>query len=144
MKAAMQAKDTNRLAVLRSLLAQTINASKTSSPVTTDLQILALLRKNAAASRMASHEFRSAGRSDLADKEDSQLRVMEEYAGAVETVGEEEIRKAVAEVITTLKAEGSKLPMGEVLKRVFSPESLGETPVERGEVVKIVKEVLGT
>jgi len=138
----MQAKDSNRLAVLRSLLTQTINASKTSSPVTTDLQMLALLRKNAAASRMAMDEFRSAGRSDLVDKEDRQLQVMEEYAGSVETVGEEEIRSAVAEVIDRMKADQAKLPMGEVLKRVFAPEVLGYKPVERGEVVKIVKDIL--
>jgi len=141
----MQAKDSNRLAVLRSLLTQTINASKTSSPVTTDLQMLALLRKSAAASRMALDEFRSAGRSDLADKEDRQLQVMEEYAGAVETVGEEEIRSAVARVIDKMKADQAdqaRLPMGEVLKRVFAPEVLGDKPVERGEVVKIVKDIL--
>jgi len=138
----MQAKDSNRLAVLRSLLTQTINASKTSSPVTTDLQMLALLRKNAAASRMALDEFRSAGRSDLADKEDRQLQVMEEYAGSVETVGEEEIRSAVAGVIDKMKADQAKLQMGEVLKRVFAPEVLGGKPVERGEVVKIVKDIL--
>lgn len=142
MKTAMQAKDTNRLSVLRSLMSQTLNASKTSSPITTDLQMLALVRKTANASRIASAEFKSAGRQDLADKEESQLKIMEEYAGLVETMDEEQIRSAVREVVDKMEAEGSKMQMGEVLKRVFAPEALGEKPVEKGEVAKIVKQVL--
>src|SRR5580700_11388006 len=65
MKAALQARDTNRLSVLRSLLAQTLNASKASNPIHTDLQLLALIRKTANASRIASAEFRDAGRLEL-------------------------------------------------------------------------------
>jgi len=35
------------------------------------------------------------------------------------------------------------LQMGDVLKAVFGPEVWGERNVERGEVVRVVKEVLG-
>ncbi|QSZ33937.1 hypothetical protein DSL72_005516 [Monilinia vaccinii-corymbosi] len=142
MKAAMKNKDTNRLSVLRSILSQTLNASKTSSPINTDMQMLALLRKSANASRAASEEFKAAGRQDLVEKEESQLKVFEEYAGSVETVGEDEIRNAVTEVVQSLKADGAKMQMGDVLRRVFTPEVLGEKNVEKGEVAKIVKEVL--
>ena len=88
----MQDKDKNKLNVLRALLSQSLNASKTSSPIVTDMQMLALVRKNAAASKQAAAEFVEAGRQDLADKETEQMRVMEEYIGEVKTVGEEEIR----------------------------------------------------
>ncbi|KAB8303433.1 hypothetical protein EYC80_004859 [Monilinia laxa] len=142
MKTAMKNKDTNRLSVLRSLLSQTLNASKTSSPINTDMQMLALLRKSANASRAASEEFKAAGREDLVEKEESQLKVLEEYAGSVETVGEEEIRSTVKELVNSMKANGAKMQMGDVLKRVFTPEVLGEKNVEKGEVAKIVKEVL--
>lgn len=142
MKTAMQNKDSNRLSVLRSLMSQTLNASKTSSPIQTDLQMLALLRKTANASRTASAEFKGAGRQDLADKEDSQLKIMEEYAGGVETVAEEDVVAAVKGVVENMKSEGGKMQMGEVLKRVFAPEALGGKPVERGEVARIVKQVL--
>jgi uncharacterized protein YqeY len=138
----MQAKDANRLSVLRSLLTQSLNASKTSSPINTDLQMLALLRKTANASRTASAEFKTAGRQDLAHKEESQLKIMEEYAGSVETVKEGEIMTAVNEVVAKLKNAGGKVQMGDVLKAVFAPEVLGGKPVERGEVAKIVKQVL--
>jgi uncharacterized protein len=142
MKTAMQNKDTNRLSVLRAILAQTLNASKTSSPINTDIQLLALLRKSANAGRAASEEFRGAGRQDLAEKEDLQVSIMEEYAGGVETLGEEEIRSAVQGVVDKLKGEGGKVQMGEVLKRVFAPDVLGGKPVEKGEVAVMVKQLL--
>jgi uncharacterized protein len=138
----MQAKDTDRLSVLRSLLTQTLNASKTSTPINTDLQMLALLRKSVNASRIASAEFKGAGRQDLAEKEESQLRIMEEYADGVETVGGEDIMAAVKGVVDKMKKEGAAVQMGEVMKRVLMPEILGEKPVARGDVAKIVKQVL--
>lgn len=138
----MQAKDSNRLSVLRSLLTQVLNASKTSTPINTDLQMLALLRKTANASRAASTEFKGAGRQDLAEKEDSQLKIMEEYAGCVETVAEADIKAAVKGVVEKMRAEGATMQVGEVLKNVFGPNVLGGKPVERAEVVKVVKQVL--
>lgn len=142
MKSAMRAKDTNRLAVLRALLSQTLNASKTSSPINTDMQMLTLLRKTANASRAAQEEFKAAGREDLVQKEEEQLKVLEEYSSGVETVGEDEIRSVVKELVDSMKAEGAKMQMGGVLKRLFSPEVLGEKNVEKGEVAKIVKAMM--
>jgi len=104
--------------------------------------MLALLRKSASASRAASEEFKAAGREDLVEKEEQQLKVLEEYAGSVETVGEDEIRNTVKELVDGMKAEGAKMQMGDVLKRVFAPEVLGAKNVEKGEVAKIVKQVM--
>ena len=143
MKIAMQNKDSNRLSVLKSIMTQTLNASKTSNPINTDMQILALLKKNASASRAASEEFKGNGRQDLADKEDNQLKIIEEYAGSVEVMGEEEIMTAVRGVLDTMsKNDGAAIKEGDVLKRVFSPEILGEKPVEKKDVAKIVKQML--
>ncbi|RDW92167.1 hypothetical protein BP5796_01561 [Coleophoma crateriformis] len=142
MKKAMQDKDSNKLAVLRSLLTATLNASKTSTPIATDMQMLALIRKNANASRAASEEFKAAGRQDLAEKEESQLKIMDEYAGSVEVMGEDEIRSTIKATVDTMKSEGTKLQMGDVLKKVFSPEVLGGKPVEKGDVAKMVKEIM--
>lgn len=142
MKLAMQNKDSNRLAVLRSLVSQTTNASKTSNPINTDIQMLALLRKLASAGRAAQDEFKSAGRMDLAEKEENQVKIMEEYAGSVEILGEDEIKSAVQEVVDAMRSEGAKMQMGDVLKKVFSPEVLGDKPVEKGDVAKIVKQIL--
>jgi uncharacterized protein len=141
----MQNKDSNRLSALRALLSQTLNASKTSSPINTDMQMLSLLRKSTAQSKAASEEFKRNGREDLAKKEEDQVRVLEEYAGDVAVVGEEEIRGRVEGVIVSLRGEGSgeaKLQTGDVLKAVFKPDVFGEKNVERGEVARVVKEVL--
>lgn len=142
MKTAMQNKDSNRLSVLRSLLTQTLNASKTSNPINTDMQMLALLRKSASASRAASEEFKGAGRADLAEKEDLQVKIMEEYAGGVETMSDEQIRGAVEEVLVKMKAEGTKIQVGDLLKRVFAPEVLGGKPVEKADVARIARQIL--
>lgn len=141
----MQNKDANRLSVLRALLSQTLNASKTSSPINTDMQMLALLRKSSAQSRAASEEFKKNGREDLASKEEDQIKVLEEYAGDVSVVGEEEVRRVVGGVVDALKGDGEgkgTLQLGDVLRVVFGPDGLGERNVERGEVARVVKEVL--
>ncbi len=119
----MKAKDTARLNVLRSIISTVNNASKTSSPVKTDIQLLALLRKSVRTSQDAADEFQSAGRADLVEKEESQIRILKEYmeASDVETVGEEELRSIITTTITELRAGGGKVAAGEVSKRLFSP-----------------------
>jgi uncharacterized protein YqeY len=91
---------------------------------------------------MASEEFKGAGRHDLAEKEESQLRIMEEYADGVETIADEDIVAAVKGVVDKMRDESVTIQMGEVMKRVLAPEILGEKPVARGDVAKVVKQVL--
>lgn len=104
--------------------------------------MLALLRKSASASRAAAEEFKGAGRADLAEKEDLQVKIMEEYAGGVETMSDEKIREAVHEVLVKMKTEGTKIQVGDLLKRVFAPDVLGEKPVEKGDVARIARQIL--
>lgn len=143
LKTAMKAKDTNRLNVLRTLLAEVSNSAKTSNPIKSDLQLLSILRKRAAAAKSAGDEAKAAGREDLMEKEQQQAAVMDEYAGSVETMGEDEIREAVKVVVDGL-GEGGAKNMGQVLKQVIGPGgSLEGKPVDRAEVARIVKQVLG-
>lgn len=144
LKTAMREKDTNRLNVLRGLLAEVTNSAKTANPVKTDMQLLSLLRKRAASAKAASDEFKTAGREDLVEREDNQVKVLEEYAGGVETMSADEIRDIVIKAVDEAKAEqGSKVNMGEVLKKLLGPGgSLDGKPVEKKEVAGIVKEVL--
>jgi hypothetical protein len=67
---------------------------------------------------------------------------MEEYAGSVETMSDEQIREAVEEVLVKMKAEGTKIQVGDLLKRVFAPEVLGGRPVEKADVARIVRQIL--
>lgn len=145
LKTAMKAKDTNRLNVLRGLLAEVTNAAKTSAPLDSDMKLLNLLRKRSSAALQAGKEFANAGRADLKEKEDAAIKVLEEYAGNVETVSEEDIRKAVQDTIDGIKAEaaGAKVVMGDVLKKLLSPGGVFEgKPVEKSQVAKAVREFL--
>ncbi|KAJ9130155.1 GatB/YqeY domain-containing protein [Coniochaeta hoffmannii] len=147
LKAAMRAKDAPRLAVLRSVLSATLNASKTASPIKTDQQLVALLRRQAKTQKLSVEEFRGAGREDLAEKELAQIRVLEEYAegSGVQTVGEEELRGILEATKGELAAEGitGRNALGETMKRLFAPGGpLDGKDVEKGEVSRLVKEVM--
>ncbi|GAB1318835.1 hypothetical protein MFIFM68171_09045 [Madurella fahalii] len=96
LKGAMKAKDTNRLAALRSVLAATVNASKTDAPITTDSQLVILLTKMAKKSREAAAQAREAGRPELAEKEEAEQRILEEYVAAP--------REVIKEIIEAHKA----------------------------------------
>ena len=142
----MKEKDTNRLNVLRGLLAEVTNAAKTNNPVKTDMQLLSMLKKRTATAKQASDEFKSAGREDLVEKEEDQVKVLEEYAGDVKTLSTDDIRDAVMKTVDEAKAQQSapgKINMGDILKRLLAPGGiLDGKPVDRAEVARIVKEVL--
>lgn len=131
------------LNVLRALLAEITNASKTTSPIKTDLQLLSLLRKRVAASRTAAQQFGAANRTDLKDKEDAQVAILEGYAGEVDTIGEEEITRVAGEVIGKMRTAEKKMDLGSVLKALVGPGGeFDGKPVEKAEVAKIVKGML--
>ncbi|KKY18119.1 hypothetical protein UCRPC4_g05156 [Phaeomoniella chlamydospora] len=160
LKTAMRAKDTtrfvfmalfclaisqtvNRLNVLRSVITEVSNASKTSSPIKTDLQVLALLRKKAAMSRDASKQFAEAKRDDLKEKEDAQTNVVEEYIGEVAVMSEEDIEKIVKDTIEGMKSPASDLKPGQVLQKLFEPNGvLDGKPVEKKIVAQAVARLL--
>ncbi|EME38427.1 hypothetical protein DOTSEDRAFT_75833 [Dothistroma septosporum NZE10] len=144
LKTAMRAKDTNRLNVLRSIISDVNNSSKTSNPIKTDMQLVSLLRKRAAAAKDASSEFKAAGRDDLVEKEEAQAAVLEEYAGRVETMSTNDIKDAVAKVIDEAKAVAQgRISMGDVLKKLMGAGGMLEgKPVDRSEVARAVKQAL--
>lgn len=145
LKTAMRAKDANRLAVLRSVLAAALNASKTDKPIRTDAQLVSLLQKSALKSQEAAAEARQAGREDLAEKEEAQQRILEEYAAGsgVREVGEAELRQLVESTKANLLAEGvqEKALSGQIIKKLFTVGGpLDGAVVEKKEVVRLVME----
>ncbi|KAI2624392.1 GatB/YqeY domain-containing protein [Hypoxylon sp. NC1633] len=148
LKTAMRAKDAARLSAIRSILAATLNASKTANPITTDLQLISLLKKTRRASADASAEFLAAGRQDLVDKEQAQIDVLDEYVAqsGVEEVTEDQLRVVVQGVIAALTSEAQltagKARFGDVMKQLMGPGSpLDGKDVEKAQVAKIVKEL---
>lgn len=144
----MRAKDAPRLTAIRTILSATLNASKTASPITTDAQLVTLLKKTQRASLDASAEFAAANRQDLVDKEAAQVAVYEEYisGSGVEEVSEEQLRTIVSGVVTALTSEGAlaggKARFGDVMKKLLAPGSpLDGKDVEKAQLAKIVKEV---
>lgn len=145
LKTAMRAKDTNRLSVLRSVLAETLNASKTDKPIKTDVQLVSLLQKSARKAQEAAAEARDAGREDLVEKEEAQQRIFEEYAASsgVEEMGEPELRKLVETAKAKLVAEGVTTALrGQMIKRILGPGGLLDgVAVDKKLAAKIIMEL---
>jgi uncharacterized protein YqeY len=144
LKTAMRAKDTNRLSVLRSVLAETLNASKTDKPIKTDVQLVALLQKSARKAQEAAAEARGAGREDLAEKEETQQRIFEEYAAGsgVKEMGEAELGELIESTKAALVAEGVKKELaGQMIKKFLAPGGLLEgVSVDKKKAAKMIME----
>ncbi|PKS08896.1 hypothetical protein jhhlp_003509 [Lomentospora prolificans] len=146
LKTAMRAKDTQRLSVLRAIMSATLNASKGPTPIRTDVQLVALLRKTQKSSLDAAKEFRDAGREDLAQKEEEQAQILEEYAAnsGVQTLGETELKSMIAEAVESAKSAGvaSKALVGDVMKRLAG--ALEGKDVDRKELANMVRQMAGS
>lgn len=142
LKSAMKARDTARLAVLRSLLAEVTNSSKTSNPLQTDMQLLSLLRKRQASAETAKQEFEKAGREDLVKKEDEQAEILGEYAGGVETMSEDEVSAIIAKELEKAQATG-EVKAGSFMKELLKAGGAFEGKnVEKALVARAVKNAL--
>ncbi|EER45578.1 conserved hypothetical protein [Histoplasma capsulatum var. duboisii H88] len=143
LKDALRAKDTARLNVLRTIISETNNAAKTSSPIKTDIQLLNLINKRTAALKDAKGEYMDAGRTDLSESADNELAVLKGYASQVETMSVEEVRAAVSRAIKKMQDSGQKPVIGLVIKALVGRGgSLEGKPVQVGQVSKIAKELI--
>ncbi|GAO15670.1 uncharacterized protein UV8b_01528 [Ustilaginoidea virens] len=145
LKHAMRAKDAPRLSVLRAIMSASLNASKTSSPVRTDVQLVALMRRIQKSVQDAAADAENAGRDDLVRKEADQLRVLDEYlAGSgVRTVDEAELRSLVHEAVEASRGAGTatKSLVGDVMKRLAV--ALEGKDVDRKAVADMVRHAVG-
>jgi uncharacterized protein len=132
------------LNVLRAILSDATNASKGPSPIRTDVQVLALLRKRLAGSKAASEEFAQANREDLKSKQDAEILVMDEYAGQVAKFSEEDIVKAIEQAYQSL-SQTANVNAGIILRELLRPGgALDGKAVEKSQVAKMVQEMLKT
>ena len=83
LKTAMRNRDSSRLPVLRALLSDITNASKTAQPIATDKQLQKRMRKRAKACLDAAAQFEKAQRMDLKQKEEAEAAMLEEYAAMI-------------------------------------------------------------
>ena len=145
LKTAMRAKDAPRLSVLRSIMTASLNASKTSTPIKTDVQLVGLMRRLRNEAQGSIADAQAAGRSDFADKEMEQVRVMDEYiAGSnVQSVTEAEMMAVGREIVESIKRSGSsaKTLMADAMKQVNA--KLQGKDVDRRRLSEIIKELTG-
>lgn len=144
LKAAMRAKDAPRLQVLRAVLSANLNASKTSSPVKTDVQLVALMRKLQQNGQDSISDAKSAGREDLIEKEQQQIAILDEYvAGSgVQTLGEAELKTLVQDAVEAAKGAGvvGKAMVGDVMKRLTG--ALQGKDVDKKALVQMVNDLV--
>jgi len=108
-KAAMLAKDTVRLGVLRGLLAAFTNelvaTKRMPQDMLTDEEVIAVIRRQAKQRKDSIEQFVNGGRPELAEDEKAELAVLETFLPQM--MSKDEIRKVV---------EAKKAEMGEVDK----------------------------
>src|SRR5262245_53844100 len=93
--AAMKARDTARLSALRMLKAAVMNKGVEKGRDLDDAEVLQVIASLVKQRRDSIEQFSKAGRTDLVDKETSELNVLQAYLPAAATP--EEINAAVAE-----------------------------------------------
>ena len=111
MKAAMRAKDSERLSTIRMLLAAMKQKEVDERITLDDTIVVGIVDKLIKQRKDAASQYAQAGRADLADKENAEIAVLEAYLPQ-RLSGEEisaEIRRIVAEVGATGPADMGKV-----------------------------------
>ena len=114
MNAARKAQDKDRTLVLGTILANLKNREIDLRRPATDEEVVEVLRKGIKIRREAIEQYQAGGRSDLADAEQAQIAVLEEFLPPA--VDPEEIRAAVRAAIAGGAKELGKV-MGQVLPK---------------------------
>jgi uncharacterized protein YqeY len=114
MNAARKAQDKDRTLVLGTILASLKNREIDLRRPATDEEVAEVLRKGIKIRREAIDQYKAGGRTDLADAEQAQIAVLEEFLPPA--VDPEEIRAAVREVIAGGAKDLGKV-MGQIVPR---------------------------
>jgi uncharacterized protein YqeY len=137
--AAMKARETTRLSALRMLKAAVMNRSVEKGRDLEDAEVLQVVVSLVKQRRDSIEQFSKAGRTDLVDKETSEIAVLQAYLPPSATP--EEIAAAVAEAIAETGAASPK-DMGKVMKAVM-PKLAGKN-ADGKAVNEAVRRTLGS
>jgi len=133
MKAAMKARDQERLGALRLALAAVKQREVDERITLDDAAVISVIEKMIKQRRDSIAQFEKAARQDLADKEKFEISVIEAYLPKQLSQGE--IDAAVAEAIASTGAKGPQ-DMGKVMG-VVKPKLAGRA--DMGKVSALVK-----
>ncbi|MCO6509790.1 MAG: GatB/YqeY domain-containing protein [Aridibacter famidurans] len=137
MKSAMKQKDASRLSALRMVKATLMNKKIESGGDLSDEETIKVLNTLVKQRRDSAEQYEAAGRTELAEKENAEIAVIEEYLPA--SASDEEIEAAVSRAIEETGA-GSMRDMGAVMKA--SLENLSGKTVDGKVVSELVKKKL--
>ncbi len=132
-KTAMKARDKERLATLRLIQAEFKRIEVDERVEIDDTRALAVLDKMVKQRRDSAQQYTDAGRSELADKENAEIDVIQGYLPA--QLGEEELIAMIDEAIAASGASGMQA-MGAVMG-ALKPKVQGRA--DMGAVSQLVK-----
>jgi uncharacterized protein YqeY len=112
MKSAMRAKDAPRLSTIRMLLAAVKQREIDERIVLDDAAVVGIVDKLIKQRKDSIAQFAAAGRTDLADKESAELRVLEAYLP--QRLSSDEVTREVARIVAETGAAGPG-DMGKVM-----------------------------
>ncbi|MEY3461129.1 MAG: hypothetical protein RLZZ03_782 [Pseudomonadota bacterium] len=115
MKTAMRAKDVERLGTVRLLLAAIKQKEVDERVVVDDVAVVAIVDKLIKQRKDSIEAFQKAARTDLADKEAAEMKILQAYLPA--RMSAEEVSAAVKAIVTELGATGPG-DMGKVMGAV--------------------------
>jgi len=134
---ALKQRDELSLSVLRMVKSALKNLEIEKKEETTEEDVLLILEKQAKQRRESIEQYEKAGRQDLEQKEEDELKILEDYLP--EKLGEEDIKTKVSEIVEGLTTE-EKSNFGKVMGA--SMTSL-KGKADPSLVSKVVKDILG-
>ena len=134
---AMRSKDTLRLSVLRMMKSALKNKEIDKMKALEEGEVIAVLNTLVKQRKDSVEQFRKGGREDLAQKEEAEIKIIEEYLPAA--ASEEDIRRAVEEAVAETAAASMK-DMGKVMKATMA--RLSGKSADGSRVSQLVKEKL--
>lgn len=133
LKEAMKSKDAETLSVLRMLIAaarnKEITLRKDGQAELSDEQIIEVVASEIKKRRDSAEAYHNGGRPELADKENSEIKILEKYLP--EQLSDEELEKIVQEVVASGADNFGKV-MGQVMARAKGKADGNKV----GEIVK--------
>jgi uncharacterized protein YqeY len=137
--AAMRSKDQLRLDVLRMMKSAVKLKEVEKMKALEENEVIAVLNTLVKQRKDSIEQFRKGGREELAQKEEAEIKIIEEYLPAA--ASEEEIRRAVAEAVQETGAASMK-DMGKVMKAALA--RLTGKSADGARVSQLVKETLSS
>lgn len=131
LKDAMRAQDSVRRDTIRMIIAALKNAAIEKRGELGEADHIEVLAREAKKRREAADSYRDNGRADVAEKEEAELRIIEDYLPKQLT--EDEVRQIAREVIAAVQPAGPR-DMGKVMGEVM-PRLKGRFDGKRANVV---------